>query len=152
MGIKKEIGEAFEKGISITKNVDESKQGFLVRELYITSERLREIEIPTDKEDLELYNAAMDSVTVVAGQLFRRTITRGQFIDIEDYLIAITKQLLAEVDGKYSFEGFASFVVPQAPITFSRSGAKKENDGKDQKTLSVFSFVNKRTDKQQENK
>lgn len=142
MGIKRQIGEAFEKGISITKLVDESLQGFCARELYTVSEELRKMEIPTDANDLKLYNAAIDTVATIVGQLCRINLTRGHYIDLNDYIVALTKQLLAEEDGKYNFEGLSSFVVPQAPITFSRSDATKS-----QKTLSVFSFVNKRADK-----
>jgi len=145
MSIMRQIGEAFEKGIAATKNVNESRQGYLVRELYIVSEELRNIELPTDKEELKLYDEAMNSIVVIVDQLIRRTVTRGTMIDIYDYLVALTKQLMTDKDGKYNFKGLASFAVPQAPITFSKNDG---NDSKGQnKTLSVFSFVNKGTDK-----
>lgn len=142
MSIRKQIGEAFEKGLAATKNVNESRQGYLVRELYITAECLREIDIPTDKEELALYHAAMESIVAVVSQSLRRTMTRGTLIDIYDYLVALTKQLMSDEDGKYNFEGLAAFVLPQAPITFSHSDAKKGNTAK-QKELKVFPFMNK---------
>ena len=141
MSIMKEIGEAFEKGLATTKGVEETQQEHLVREFYRVAEGLREIEIPTDAEDLKMYNAAMDSIVAIVSQLCRRTLTRGRLIDIRDYSVALTKQLVSEENGKYDFEGLAAFVVPQAPITFSHSDAAKG------KTLSVFSFVNRGTDK-----
>lgn len=145
MGIRREIGEAFEKGLAATKTVAESKQGHLVRQLYIISEELRNIVLPTDKEELNIYTDAMESIVAIIDQALRRTMTRGTLIDIYYYIFDLTKQLMADEDGKYSFEGLASFAVPQAPITFSKND---RNDSKGQnKTLSVFSFVNKGTDK-----
>lgn len=142
MSNMRQIGEAFEKGLAITKGVEETQQEHLVREFYRVAESLREIEIPTDKEELTLYHAAMESIVAVVSQLCRRTLTRGQLIDIRDYSVALTKQLVSEQNGKYSFEGLAAFVVPQAPITFSHSDAKTGNAAK-QKELKVFPFMNK---------
>ena len=144
MGIRREIGEAFEKGIAATKNVNESKQGYLVRELYIVSEELRNIELPTDKEELNIYMDAMESIVAIVDQALRRTMTRGTMIDIYDYIVALTKQLMTDEDGKYRFEGLAEFVGPRAPITFSKNGNADKNQNK---ALSVFPFINKGTDK-----
>lgn len=139
MGIRREIGEAFEKGLAATKMTEESKQGYMVRELYIVSEELRNIVLPTDKEELNIYMDAMESIVAIVDQALRRTMTRGTLIDIYDYIVALTKQLMTDEDGKYSFEGLAEFVVPRAPITFSKNG----NAAKSQKELKVFPFMNK---------
>ena len=139
MGIRREIGEAFEKGLAATKTTAESKQGFLVRELYIISEELRNIVLPTDKDELNIYFEAMESIVAIVDQALRRTMTRGTLIDIYDYLVGLTKQLMTDEDGTYSFEGLAEFVVPRAPITFSKNG----NAAKSQKELKVFPFMNK---------
>ena len=144
MGIRREIGEAFEKGLAATKMTEESKQGYMVRELYIVSEELRNIVLPTDKEELKLYDDAMNSIVVIVDQALRRTMTRGTLIDIYDYIIALTKQLMTDEDGTYSFEGLAEFVVPRAPITFRKNGNTDKNQNK---ALSVFPFINKGTDK-----
>ena len=142
MGIRREIGEAFEKGLAATKTTTESKQGHLVRQLYIVSEELRNIVLPTDKEELNIYMAAMESIAAIIDQALRRTMTRGTLIDIYYYIFDLAKQLMADEDGKYSFSGLASFAVPQAPITFDHTD-KIGNTDKGQKTLSVFSFINK---------
>ena len=138
MGIRREIGEAFEKGLAATKTTSESKQGFLVRELSIISEELRNIVLPTDKDELNIYFEAMESIVAIVDQALRRTMTRGILIDIYDYLVGLTKQLMTDEDGTYSFEGLAEFVVPRAPISFSKNG----NAAK-QKELKVFPFMNK---------
>lgn len=149
MSIKKQIGEAFEKGFAVPKTATESKQCHFVRELYTVSEELRKIEIPTDKDDLNLYNAAMDSIVAIANQLFRTNVTRGKLIDLGDYISALTKQLLGEEDGgKYSFNELMSFAIPQAPISFNVStdpnvNIRAKDAAKSQKTVSVFPFMNK---------
>lgn len=148
MSIKKQIGEVFEKGFSIPKGATESQQGHFVRELYVVSEELRKLEIPTDKDDFNLYNAAMDAIVAIINPLFRTNVTRGKLIDLGDYISALTKQLLAEEDGKYNFNELVSFVVPQAPISFNIStdpnvNIRAKDAAKSQKTVSVFPFMNK---------
>lgn len=145
MSIKKQIGEAFEKGFAVPKGASESQQGHFVRELYTVSEELRKIEIPTDKDDLDLYNEAMDSIVAIINPLFRTNVTRGRLIDLGDYINALTKQLIAEEDGKYNFKELTSFLIPQAPISFGTDfAANPDRDtDKKQKTVSVFPFMNK---------